>query len=168
MPLDQGWKWGFDSLIESPAQPRSEWIVGPLSRLGIAMDWCSLSPQQITSSLKTHGVRTQCELDFCGRESNGTNDQNFFVGLVVCEHPTQTHELWKQVVASQKEWELKPSRMAGDAMLISNGGNSIAGKTWFVRANMLASVAGFFMPQDGASQFAVKLDNHLINCLNKF
>src|SRR5262245_38209638 len=51
MPLEHGWRCEFDALIESDDQPPSEWIRGPHSRLSIAMDWCSLAPEQITASL---------------------------------------------------------------------------------------------------------------------
>jgi hypothetical protein len=165
--LDRGWQWEFDALIASVDQPRSEWIVGPQSKLEIAMDWCSLSPEQLVSSLKSHGVRTQGELDFSWREKDATSDQNLFVELVVCERPSQVRELWEQVKACKAEWELMPSKSAGEAMFISNGGNAIAGKTWFLRANVLASVVAYFMPDESAARFAKRLDEHLCANLRK-
>src|SRR4051794_39197868 len=62
MRLEHGWRWNFDALIESDDQSPSDWIIGPRSRLSIAMDWCSLAPEHIASSLKAHGVKAQCEL----------------------------------------------------------------------------------------------------------
>ncbi len=164
MELDRGWRWEFDALIESVGQPRSEWIVGPHSRLEIAMDWCSLSAEQLVSLLRSRGVRTQGELDFSRREKDAASDQNLFVEVVVCERPSQVRQLWKQVKGCKAEWELVPSDSAGEAMFISNGGNAIAGKTWFLRANVLASVIAFSMPDESAARFAKRLDEQL--CAN--
>src|SRR5262245_1516606 len=159
--LEHGWQWNFDALIESEDQPPSEWIRGPHSRLSIAMDWCSLTPEQIASSLKAHGVRAQCEIDYSHQGGHEQTKKDCFVEIAVCNRAAQTRELWKRVEACQQEWELKPSSIAGEAMYISEGGNAIAGKTWFVRANILASVVAFYKPQENSARFAAKLDEHI-------
>jgi hypothetical protein len=156
--LDPGWRSEIDGLIESVGGPISDWIVGANSRLSMTMDWCSVTPQQLVASLNSRGVRAVCEVGYHSLTDGRSNSEGYFVEIMVCNEPLQTAHLWMQIEGCSREWQLEPSIVAGDAMFISHGGNSIPEKIWFRRGNVLVSVLPAWVPPERAAQFAAKLD----------